>query len=72
MTIVGVGIAMPLAGAAPAQAAAPTTACNTMYSAQITFWAMTCSRPGQPVIGGFATWRNVPITYDQVSTTATV
>ncbi|MEU9381350.1 hypothetical protein AB0D38_10265 [Streptomyces sp. NPDC048279] len=33
---------------------------------------MTCSRPGQPVIGGFATWRNVPITYDQVSTTATV
>ncbi|MEU3515150.1 hypothetical protein ABZ770_07705 [Streptomyces sp. NPDC006654] len=63
---------MPLAGAAPAQAAPPTTACNTMYSAQITFWAMTCSRPGQPVIGGFATWRNVPITYDQVSTDATV
>ncbi|MFD8726120.1 hypothetical protein ACFV2H_51510 [Streptomyces sp. NPDC059629] len=33
---------------------------------------MTCSRPGQPVIGGFATWRNVPITYDQVSTDVTV
>ncbi|MEV5842770.1 hypothetical protein AB0M32_12450 [Streptomyces sp. NPDC051985] len=72
ISIAGVGIALPLAGAAPAQAAAPTTACNTMYSAQITFWAMTCSRPGQPVIGGFATWRNIPITYDQVSTTATV
>ncbi|MEU5094504.1 hypothetical protein [Streptomyces sp. NPDC020996] len=43
-----------------------------MYSAQITFWAMTCSRPGQPTIGGFATWRNVPIAYDQISTNATV
>ncbi|MDO0927244.1 hypothetical protein QQY24_18155 [Streptomyces sp. TG1A-8] len=66
------GIALPLTGAAPAQAVAPKTACNTMYSAQITFWAMTCARPGEPMIGGFATWRNVPITYDQVSTSATV
>ncbi|WNM34963.1 hypothetical protein RKE30_33620 [Streptomyces sp. Li-HN-5-11] len=72
MTTVSLGIAMPLIGAAPAQAAPPTNACNTVYSAQIIFWAMTCSRPGQPVIGGFATWRNVPITYDQVSADATV
>ncbi|MFJ8081828.1 hypothetical protein ACIQ6Y_14575 [Streptomyces sp. NPDC096205] len=29
---------------------------------------MTCSQPGEPMIGGFATWRNVPITFDQTDT----
>ncbi|MDK1349195.1 hypothetical protein QNO09_39435 [Streptomyces sp. 378] len=29
---------------------------------------MTCSQPGEPMIGGFATWRNIPITFDQVDT----
>ncbi|MFJ7048232.1 hypothetical protein ACIQVC_33205 [Streptomyces sp. NPDC101112] len=29
---------------------------------------MTCSEPGEPMIGGFATWRNIPITFDQVDT----
>ncbi|MFE9256085.1 hypothetical protein [Streptomyces sp. NPDC006879] len=27
---------------------------------------MTCSQPGEPMIGGFGTWRNVPITFDAV------
>jgi hypothetical protein len=55
--------------AAPsANAAAPSQACSILYSARITFWAMTCSQPGEPMIGGFATWRNVPITFDQVDT----
>jgi hypothetical protein len=34
-----------------------------MYTAQITYWAMACTTPGEPMIGGFATWRNVPVTY---------
>ncbi|WP_244190699.1 hypothetical protein [Streptomyces caeruleatus] len=29
---------------------------------------MTCSQPGEPMIGGFATWRNIPIAFDQVDT----
>lgn len=29
---------------------------------------MTCGQPGEPMIGGFATWRNVPITSDQTDT----
>ncbi|WP_261955902.1 hypothetical protein [Streptomyces nigrescens] len=32
------------------------------------FWAMTCSQPGEPMIGGFATWRNEPVTFDKVDT----
>ncbi|MFF9032128.1 hypothetical protein [Streptomyces iakyrus] len=32
---------------------------------------MTCSQPGEPMIGGFATWRNIPITFDQVDTGST-
>ncbi|MGI5473321.1 hypothetical protein [Streptomyces sp. CA-132043] len=60
---------VPLAGAPAAQAAAPTSSCSLAYSAKIVFWAMTCSQPGEPMIGGFATWRNVPITFDKVSTT---
>lgn len=56
-------------GTAPsASAAAPKEACSLLYSARITFWAMTCSQPGEPMIGGFATWRNVPITFDQSDT----
>ncbi|MFF8036255.1 hypothetical protein [Streptomyces sp. NPDC016626] len=31
---------------------------------------MACSEPGEPMIGGFATWRNVPITFDQVGTSS--
>ncbi|WP_306965090.1 hypothetical protein [Streptomyces afghaniensis] len=27
---------------------------------------MTCSEPGEPMIGSFATWRNIPIIFDQV------
>ncbi|MFB7931946.1 hypothetical protein ACFC4C_22900 [Streptomyces sp. NPDC056039] len=56
-------------GTAPsASAAAPKEACTGLYNARITFWAMTCSQPGEPMIGGFATWRNIPITFDQVDT----
>ncbi|MEW1660603.1 hypothetical protein [Streptomyces sp. NPDC093707] len=35
------------------------------------FWAMTCSQPGEPMIGGFATWRNEPITFDKIDTPGT-
>ncbi|MFJ8364600.1 hypothetical protein [Streptomyces sp. NPDC093984] len=52
----------------PASAAPPNDACGILYNARITFWAMTCSQPGEPMIGGFATWRNVPITFDQTDT----
>jgi hypothetical protein len=33
-------------------------------SARITQWAMLCARAGRPIAGAFATWRNVPITFD--------
>jgi hypothetical protein len=39
-----------------------------IYAGNITSYAMTCSEPGQPMIGGFATWRNIPITFDKVDT----
>ncbi|MFF0416412.1 hypothetical protein ACFYUY_39025 [Kitasatospora sp. NPDC004745] len=35
-----------------------------MYSARITQWAMLCANAGQPIRGAFATWRNLPITFD--------
>ncbi|MEV7356849.1 hypothetical protein [Kitasatospora sp. NPDC091276] len=35
-----------------------------MYSARITQWAMLCSNAGQPIRGAFATWRNLPVTFD--------
>ncbi|MFJ6919204.1 hypothetical protein ACIQUX_35280 [Streptomyces sp. NPDC101133] len=58
-----------LAGtASPATADAPTAACTGLYNARIVFFAMSCSEPGEPMIGGFATWRNVPIGFDQVDT----
>ncbi|MCX3061161.1 hypothetical protein [Streptomyces beihaiensis] len=41
-----------------------------LYNARITYWAMTCSKPGEPMIGGFATWRNAPITFDQKDTSS--
>ncbi|MGW5211468.1 hypothetical protein ACWEQO_09705 [Streptomyces sp. NPDC004051] len=49
-------------------AASPAMRDFSHYNARITFWAMTCSQPGEPMIGGFATWRNVPITFDQTDT----
>ncbi|MFF5572569.1 hypothetical protein [Streptomyces luteogriseus] len=64
--------ALTILGTAPsASAAAPKEACTGLYNARITFWAMTCSQPGEPVIGGFATWRNIPIAFDQVDTGST-
>ncbi|GAA2533915.1 hypothetical protein GCM10010423_32460 [Streptomyces levis] len=64
--------ALTILGTAPsASAAAPKEACTGLYNARITFWAMTCSQPGEPMIGGFATWRNIPITFDQVETGST-
>ncbi|MGC4973479.1 hypothetical protein ACLQ2D_11280 [Streptomyces sp. DT199] len=64
--------ALTVLGTAPsASAAAPKEACTGLYNARITFWAMTCSQPGEPMIGGFATWRNIPITFDQVDTGST-
>lgn len=54
--------------AGPAAASPPTRSCNTAYTAQIVFWAMTCSQPGEPMIGGFATWRNEPVTFDKIDT----
>ncbi|MFF8912838.1 hypothetical protein ACF08M_05790 [Streptomyces sp. NPDC015032] len=52
----------------PAQAAAPQSACELMYSGNIETYAMTCSEPGEPMFGGFATWRNIPVKFDQVDT----
>ncbi|MGF0173180.1 hypothetical protein ACQF36_22565 [Streptomyces sp. Marseille-Q5077] len=64
--------ALTVLGTAPsASAAAPKEACTGLYNARITSWAMTCSQPGEPMIGGFATWRNIPITFDQVDTGST-
>lgn len=61
--------ALTVLGTAPsASAAAPKEACAGLYNAPITFWAMTCSQPSEPMIGGFATRRNIPIAYDQVDT----
>ncbi|MEU8779595.1 hypothetical protein [Streptomyces sp. NPDC048606] len=57
-------MALPLTAASPAAASPPDHSCNTVYQARIFFWAMTCARPGQPVIGAFGTWRNVPITFE--------
>ncbi|MFF8659750.1 hypothetical protein [Streptomyces huasconensis] len=54
--------------ASPASAEAPKEACTGLYNARFVFWAMSCSKPGEPMIGGFATWRNVPITFDKVDT----
>ncbi len=54
--------------ATPAQALAPQFACELMYSGNIATYAMTCSEPGEPMFGGFATWRNVPVAFDQVDT----
>ncbi|WP_245173451.1 hypothetical protein [Streptomyces aureus] len=55
-------------GAAPASASAPNQACSLLYNARITFWAMTCSEPGEPMIGAFATWRNEPLVFDHTDT----
>ncbi|MFB7260731.1 hypothetical protein ACFCXH_01000 [Streptomyces nojiriensis] len=60
-------VALPLTAASPAGASAPDHSCNTVYQARIFFWAMTCAQPGQPVIGAFGTWRNVPITFESGS-----
>ncbi|MFC6137959.1 hypothetical protein [Streptomyces spororaveus] len=57
-------VALPLTATSPARASAPDHSCNTVYQARIFFWAMTCAQPGQPVIGAFGTWRNVPITFE--------
>ncbi|MEU2389624.1 hypothetical protein [Streptomyces sp. NPDC007369] len=54
---------LPLAAASPASASAPVQSCNETHQARIFFWAVACTQPGQPVIGAFATWRNVPITF---------
>ncbi|MFD9374610.1 hypothetical protein ACFWBH_03555 [Streptomyces sp. NPDC059999] len=49
--------------ATPAVASAPVQSCNETHQARILFWAVACTQPGQPVIGAFGTWRNVPITF---------
>lgn len=64
----GTVIALSLSGIAPVHAAAPTRACSFAYGGNIVSYAMTCSEPGEPMYGGFATWRNVPIGFDQVDT----
>lgn len=61
-------VVLPLAGAAPARAEAPKESCDIVYGGNIVSYAMTCSQPGEPMIGGFATWRNVPIAFDKVDT----
>ncbi|MER7043691.1 hypothetical protein [Streptomyces jumonjinensis] len=58
----------PLVASQQAQAAPPKEACGLVYGGNIVSYAMTCSQPGQPMIGGFATWRNVPVTFDAVNT----
>lgn len=54
---------LPLAAASPASASAPIQSCRETHQARIFFWAVACTQPGQPVIGAFGTWRNVPITF---------
>lgn len=58
-----VALVLPLAAASPAAASAPVQSCNETHQARIFFWAVACTQAGQPVIGAFATWRNVPITF---------
>ncbi|MET8626345.1 hypothetical protein ABZW30_21760 [Kitasatospora sp. NPDC004669] len=57
-------VAAVLSAAPTASAQAPTRDCTGMYSARITQWAMLCANAGQPIRGAFATWRNLPITFD--------
>ncbi|MFJ2162774.1 MULTISPECIES: hypothetical protein [unclassified Streptomyces] len=64
----GVAALTVLSTAPQAHASAPAEACSLLYSARVTYWGMTCGQPGEPTIGSFATWRNVPITFDQVHT----
>ncbi|MEU4862527.1 hypothetical protein ACIG0C_29965 [Kitasatospora aureofaciens] len=67
MTAAGVwtsAVAAVLSAAPAASAKAPTQDCTGMYSARITQWAMLCANAGQPIKGAFATWRNLPITFD--------
>ncbi|MFF6907580.1 hypothetical protein ACFY9Q_16710 [Streptomyces sp. NPDC012389] len=59
------------AAATPAAAAPPKSACELTYAGNIATYAMTCSEPGEPMFGGFATWRNIPIKFDQVDTSNT-
>ncbi|MEU6369811.1 hypothetical protein ABZ876_29765 [Streptomyces sp. NPDC046931] len=68
LACVGTAALTALGAAPPASAAPPNEACSILYNDRLTSWAMTCSQPGEPMIGGFATWRNVPITFDQVDT----
>ncbi|WP_229328300.1 hypothetical protein [Streptomyces sp. UNOC14_S4] len=36
--------------------------------ARIVFWGVACAQPGEPVIGAFATWRNIPIDFARTDT----
>lgn len=56
-------VVLPLTAASPASASAPVQSCRETHQARIFFWAVACTQAGQPVIGGFGTWRNVPITF---------
>ncbi|MET9182977.1 hypothetical protein ABZX88_32940 [Kitasatospora aureofaciens] len=67
MTAAGVwagAVATVLSAPPAASAQAPAQDCTGMYSARITQWAMLCANAGQPIRGAFATWRNLPITFD--------
>ncbi|WP_435217673.1 hypothetical protein [Streptomyces sp. bgisy034] len=61
-------VVLPLTTASPAAASPPTTSCQIEHEASIIFWGVACTQPGEPVIGAFATWRNVPITFTSGST----
>ncbi|MDX3804126.1 hypothetical protein [Streptomyces sp. AK04-3B] len=61
-------VVLPLTTASPAAASPPTTSCQIEHEARIIFWGVACTQPGEPVIGAFATWRNVPVTYTSGST----
>lgn len=64
-------VALPMTAASPAAASPPTTSCALTHDARIIFWGVACTQPGEPVIGAFATWRNVPITFASTSTAGT-
>lgn len=64
-------VVLPLTTASPASASPPTTSCQIEHEASIIFWGVACTQPGEPVIGAFATWRNVPVTFTSGSTGGT-
>ncbi|MEU6384436.1 hypothetical protein ABZ847_12775 [Streptomyces bauhiniae] len=68
MSAAAAAVFLALTTVSPAAASPPTTSCQIEHEASIVFWGVACTQPGEPVVGAFATWRNVPITFKGGST----